>query len=170
MPKRNTYRPNVEPIHSSDVAIADAMCDNRKAVRKANNVYTRSQGKVNPRPVVLRRPDGTKAAITFKHAEAITARIVTQPRQIGKTVDLSTVTQSAVYKRPGTFYPPLPKDRETVPTPLVVETAPAPVARTRTVSTVVDILHRLSPSHDYQPGLDNLDDLRESKREQGTDI
>lgn len=167
MPKRNTYRPQSSPIHSSDIAMAQAMRDTRREVRKANKVYTRSQAKVNPQPVTLRRPDGIKVAVTFDHPSAITARIVQSTRQIGKTVDLAHVSSEPTHTKPGTYYPPL--NAPAAPTTLVVETVQA-MARTRTVSTFVDILDRLAPAKMRPEGLDYHDTVRETVRERGTDI
>lgn len=167
MPKRNNYRPESSPIHSTDVLIAQQQKDNRRAVRKANKVYTRSQAKVNPQPVTLRRPDGIKVAITFDHPSAITARIVQTKRQIGKTADLAHVSSEAIHAKPGAYYPPL--HSAVVPTTLVVETV-QPVARTRDVSAFVDILDRLAPAKMRPEGLDYHDAVRETVRERGTDI
>jgi len=169
MPKRNTYRPNVEPIHYSDLAIAERLKSERKAVRKANRVYHRSQAKINPQPVVLRKADGS-TRITFNHASAITARVVQQPRALSKKVDIALATAEPVRAKPGTFYTlERPTNVEPV-APVLVSDTVEPLARTRDVATFLAILDRLSPSRDFRPGLDHLDTLREAKREQGTDI
>lgn len=168
MPKRNTYRPNAGPLHSADLAVAERQKAERKAVRKADRVFNRSQAKVNPRPVVLRKPDGSTVP-TFKHPAAITARIVQPKHQIGKSVDLATFTADAVHAKPGTLYTLERPDVAPVAPVLVAETV-APVARTRDVSAFLAILSRLAPSKDHRPGLDTLDGLRETKRELGTAI
>lgn len=166
MPKRNNYRPQASPIHSSDVAIAHEAKARRKEERKANRVYARSQGKFHPRAVVLRRADGSTLP-TFKHAEAMTARVVQPKRQIGKTVDLAHVTQDATHAKAGTYYPPL--HSEPIAPVLTVETVQS-VARTRNVSAFVDILDRLAPCKMRPEGLDYHDTIRETVREKGTEL
>lgn len=69
----------------------------RKAIRKADKVYTRSQAKINPRPVILRKQDGTVAGLTFRHASAVTInRVVPMHKPLSTKVDIGSETLTKI--------------------------------------------------------------------------
>lgn len=97
MPRKNTYRPTASPLHSADLAVAERQKDERKEVRKANKVFHRSQAKINPRAVILRKQDGSVAGLTFKHADAVTiTRVVPTHKPLSKKVDIDSETLTKI--------------------------------------------------------------------------
>lgn len=103
-PTRNRYRPNPEPTHYVDAAIAQTI----KAIATSRRSAMRLHAKVSaaaactPRPVRLIAPDGTVKRATFAHPDAITRPVcVIKRADLSKIKDQRVITINAHVPAPG---------------------------------------------------------------------